>query len=169
VELHRAGPPLPSTPLRSCVAVGSELYALRLAGEEVALVAGGRRAAALVSDGEGPGRDAPRHGAGGVKGRVEGEAAEARAPVRSGRCRRSLMPRGEVGARQLPPETGSTTPRANAGYRQPPPPDTLAGLVGRPPLAPVWGARRTSRPLGQAHRGAAPAWRPRSAVAWWVI
>jgi hypothetical protein len=141
VELHHAGPPLPSTPLRPCAAVGSELYALRLAGEEVALVAGGRRAAALISDGEGLGRNALRHGAGGVKGRVEGEAAEARAPVRSGHCRRSPMPRGEVGARQRPPEMGSATPRANVGYRQPPPPDTAAGLVGRPPPAPVEGAR----------------------------
>jgi hypothetical protein len=47
----------------------------------VAHVAGGRRGVALVGDGEGPGRDAPRHGAGGVKGGVRGEAAEARAPM----------------------------------------------------------------------------------------
>jgi hypothetical protein len=135
----------------------------RLAGEEVALVAGGWRGAALVGGGEGPGRDAPRHGAGGVKGGVGWEAAEARAPVRSGRCRRLPVPRGEVGGRQLPPETSIATPCAIVGYRQPPPPDTAAGLVRRPPPAHARGARRTSSPPGarrQARRGAAPACRP---------
>ena len=49
------------------------------AREEVALVAGGRRGAALVGGGEGRDGDAPRHAAGGVESGIGGEAAEARA------------------------------------------------------------------------------------------
>jgi hypothetical protein len=44
-------------------------------------------------------------------------------------------------------------PRAIAGYRQPPPPDMVAGLVRRSPPAPVWGTRRTSRSPGASSPG----------------
>jgi hypothetical protein len=87
IVLHGAdgAGPRPAAKRAEDAEVGEAGFAPR---EEVALVARGRRGAALVRGGEGRDCDAPRHGAGFVESRLGGEGGKAGAHRH---CRRTSL------------------------------------------------------------------------------